>query len=375
MTSAETGVESAPVPEEQAQPDSDQKQIVYLWGAGATQAEISYSGADPVNLLMRDNDLGAGVATRILQKLPAGAKESFAADLGMDIEKLISLLAACNVAKYNQLAEDIRRLYFQDIASSLAAQVLQTPKLAIGLLSMHKSAAFNRIERLAGILTTNHDGLLQVAAQNVHGGVSIGVPFTSTDLVQVAGTNTPVILQLHGSFTWTFGIPLKVSLLTNASGYDVDTVWIPPAILKESKSYPFNKLAGMAYELLSKQCDVLRVVGSSLTQNDWNVLSMLFNAQRHRELTDGSPFRIELIMLPEAGDVIVDTCSYLQELTPIEHLSDGEGLADYKDKTTITDEMKNPLAFWMKQRVQFHYRNGHLGDALDPILAEIAGQP
>ena len=32
------------------------KQIVYLWGAGATQAEIDYLGAHTVNLLMRDSD-------------------------------------------------------------------------------------------------------------------------------------------------------------------------------------------------------------------------------------------------------------------------------------------------------------------------------
>ena len=50
-------------------------------------------------------------------------------------------------------------------------------------------------------------------------------------------------------------------------------------------------------------------------------------------------------------------------------------MADYKDNATVTDEMKNPLAFWMKEKVQFHYKNGDLGDALDPILAEIAGQP
>ncbi len=230
----------------------------------------------------------------------------------MDIEKLISLLATSCVKRYDNLAETIRKLYFEDICTSLAdAKVLLNPQLAIGLLTMHYDDQFKQQETLSGIITTNHDGLLQLAAQTVRTAVNLGIPFSSKDLILDTTGDAP-ILQLHGSFTWLFGLPLRVSLLSKMSSYSARTVWIPPTILKESKSYPFNKLSGLAYEILTKRCDVLRVVGSALTQNDWNVISLIFNAQRHKELTNGSPFRVELIMPHRAGTEIAKDCCILR---------------------------------------------------------------
>lgn len=349
------------------------KQIVYLWGAGATQAEISFRGAHHVNLLMRDSSLASGVATRILQQLPKKWQVSFGADQATDIEKLISLLAASAATTYQRLAQEIRQLYFNDICRHLAvAGVLSDPTLAIGILRMHKNELFARHETLSGIITTNHDGLLQLAAQRVHAEVDIGIPFASNEVTQSASRVAP-ILHLHGSFTWSFGVPLRVSLLSEHSQYSSETVWIPPAILKDSRHYPFNKLAGLAYELLAKRCDVLRVVGSSLTQNDWNVLSMIFHAQRHRELTNATPFRIELIMSQNAGVEIVKGCSYLRNLTPIGQLTDGE-FADWKEEQSVTPQMGNPLVYWMRQKIDFHSRRGDLGPApLEATLARIAG--
>jgi hypothetical protein len=355
-----------------AEPSHAPKQVVYLWGAGATQAEIAFLGARSVNLLMQDSTLGYGIATRILQQLPEERQSSFLTDQGTDIEKLISLLAASNVAAYEDLADKIRELYFEDICKSLAeAKILTNPSLAVALLELHANKDFEKQEVLSGIITTNHDGLLQLAAQRVHAHVNIGIPFDSGDLTP-SSLPAPV-LQLHGSFTWTFGLPVRVSLLAEKSAYSPDTVWIPPAILKESKSYPFNKLAGLAYEILSKSCDVLRVVGSSLTQNDWNVLSMIFNAQRHKELTNDTPFRVELIMPHEAGVQIARTCSYLRNLTPIGQLTDGD-FSDYKDEEAVTGDMKNPLFYWLKQKIQFHQHRGDLGTApLAPAMAQMAG--
>src|SRR2546430_11012965 len=94
-------------------------QVVYLWGAGATQAEVDYLGAKSVNLLMQDNARGYGVATRIVQRLPGDFRSSFETDQGTDIEKLISLLAASNIDKYHGLADHIRELYFEDICGAL----------------------------------------------------------------------------------------------------------------------------------------------------------------------------------------------------------------------------------------------------------------
>jgi hypothetical protein len=151
-------------------------------------------------------------------------------------------------------------------------------------------------------------------------------------------------------------------------------VWIPPTILKEAKNYPFNKLAGLAYELLSRQCDVLRVVGSALTQNDWNILSLIFNAQRQTELRKGAPFRIELIMSHDHGVTIKRECSYLKNLTPIGFLTDGD-FAVYKERVdSHTAEMKNPLFYWMKEKIGFHRNRGDLAEPLASAIAPIAGE-
>src|SRR5713226_1593415 len=106
-------------------------------------------------------------------------------------------------------------------------------------------------------------GLLQIASQQVHGSVDLGFPFSSGDFTPATSTDVPPILQLHGSFTWQFGVPPKAVRLRTHSRYPAETIWIPPSILKESRIYPFNKLVGLSYELLAKHCDVLRVVGSS----------------------------------------------------------------------------------------------------------------
>ena len=224
-------------------PKAPPKRVVYLWGAGATQGEISYSGATGINLAMQDSDLVEGVASRIVQRLERKWQAVFRTDKGVDIEKLISLLVASGVGDYEALAEEIRKLYFEEICATLAkTRVLSEPTLAIGLLELHQNDQLKAQETLAGIITTNHDGLLQVAAHKVYGAANLGMPFVSEELTS-STNDLPPILQLHGSFTWAFDLPVRVTPLGEGYTYSKDTIWIPPAILKESKSYPFNKLA------------------------------------------------------------------------------------------------------------------------------------
>lgn len=334
---------------------SEPKNVVYLWGAGATQAEVSYLGARPVNVLMRDNDqLGEGISTRILGRIGKAKCIPIDEDRGVDIEKLISLLTASGIDHYVSLAEEMRRRYFDEIRKSLSeAQVIGNPQLAIGLFQMHADLHFQReTETLSGFLTTNHDGLLQVASQAVFGGLNLGFPFASKCFS--SSELAPPILQLHGSFTWKFAVPIEVEQLKKTSKYAPDTIWIPPTILKESKNFPFNKMMGLAYELLSKKCDVLRVIGCSLTQNDWNILSLIFNAQRHREFVKGTAFRVELIMGHETGEAIKAECSYLRNVTPIGYLSEGQ-FDQYKEGNIPQDsDMRNAFAYWLSEKTAYH---------------------
>lgn len=350
--------------------------IVYLLGAGATQAEVDYLGAHPVNLLMRDSPDREGVASRVINRIRRQWRLFLGENEGVDLEKLISLLSACGVDSLSGLADDIRRRYFWDIRNSLVtAGIINSPKLAKGLFQMHEIENFKKTtEVMTGVITTNHDGLLQVASQQAFGEVNLGFPFASEDLKPTDTNDTPPILQLHGSFTWRFAVPIKVHKLRGDSPYSPDTSWIPPTILKESKNYPFNKVTALAYELLAKKCDVLRIIGSSLTQNDWNVLSLIFNAQRHREIVKGSAFKVELIVSDETGRGIAKQCSYLKNLTPIGFLSDGN-FAPYKNKKKpIPSEMKNVFAYWLKEKIYYHRKRGDFGTAnLPDSMAEIVG--
>lgn len=355
---------------------SQPKQIVYLFGAGATYAEVMYRGARQVNTLMSNIGSLEGVSSRILRQCGRTAL-AFGLDENVDVEKLISLLTASGVASHSKFADDLRQYYFEDLRTSLiAAKIVAQPKLAMALLEMHNHASFRtHVESLSGILTTNHDGLLQVASAKVLKSLNLGIPFESKEFTFSASEPLPPILQLHGSLTWKFAVPLKVNRLGTDSKYSRDTMWIPPMIQKETKSYPFNKLNALAYEVLSKQCDVLRVVGASLTQNDWNVLSLLFNAQRHRERTRKKGLSIELIMPQRAGLAIQNNSSYLNRTLVIGSLSDGH-FAEFQNwsekNPPVEQDLGNPFFYWLKQKISFHQRQNHFGETgIGPIMREI----
>ena len=229
------------------------------------------------------------------------------------------------------------------------------------------------VESLTGILTTNHDGLLQVASERVFGGVSLGFPFTSRDLSSDSPKRVPPILQLHGSFSWQFGLPPSITSLKRDSKYRANTMWIPPTVLKESKNYPFNKISGLAYEILSRRCDVLRIIGSSLTQNDWNILCLIFNAQRHRELRHRDPLRIELIMSRSSGEDIQGSCSYLKNTFPINHLSEGD-FSGYNEESIPADsELRNAFAYWLREKINYHRRRDEFDLPIGRWMTQIAG--
>lgn len=354
------------------------KQIVYLLGAGATQAEVNYAGAAAVNLLMRDDEElgGEGLSTTILKKLGDKGTPFVQAGRSMDVEKLISLLVTSGVDSQVQLAEQMRRLYFEEMCRRLVkAKIVRNPRLAKALLQMHHDEKFRaEVEQLSGVFTTNHDGLLQLAFESVYGAVDVGFPFVSDDITSAKPEAVPRLLQLHGSFSWKFGVPLHVATLRRGVKYSRKTVWIPPSVLKESKNYPFNKISAIAYEILAKRCDVLRIVGSSLTQNDWNILCLIFNAQRHRELVRERSFLIQLIMSRRSGKEIQTSCSYLKNTLPINALSEGD-FSLYEEGLPADPELNNVFAYWLKEKINYHVRRREFDTLpLTGAMAEISGR-
>lgn len=338
------------------------KKIVYIIGAGATQAEVVHAGHQ-INILMKENDLGPGISQKVLYG--ASLKKKRIRSLldieeETDIEKLITLLTATGTVQNIEYAEILRENYYIEIIKSINdAGILHNPELAKALLQMHTNKKFSGIEKLLGIISLNHDNLFQEASQTVHSYINLGFEFTSDDFICGNITKAPFLIQLHGSFSWRRHKSIHVVRIKPASRYDRSMTWIPPSILKETKDYPFNKLTGLAYELLA-DCDMLRIVGCSLSQNDWNLISLIFNAQNSQYNETKKCFKIELIMDIDNFDAFKKEISYLKDVTPIPHLDDGD-FSRYntpRDERERPSELDNPFEFWLKTKVKFHISEG-----------------
>jgi len=332
------------------------KKVVYIVGAGATQGEALFKGGEPFNLLMRDNKKlgGEGIASRVLKK--ARLKKKLVIDSEVDIEKLISLLSTTGDKKDMGMADKLRDLYRKEIVNGLnKVDILNKPTLALCLLDMHRNALFDgKVESLSGIISLNHDNLFQIASQEIYNGLNLGFHFRSSDFSEKKGI--PLIIQLHGCFGWLNEHPIKVRKLGLDDNNSERLLWIPPTILKESKEYPFNKLMGLAYELLLNKCDVLRIIGCSLSQNDWNLISLIFNTQHKQDSEAGDCFIIELIISHENGNQVKKDYSYLHNIIPIGHLRDGD-FSDYllqEQYPQDSSELDNPFMYWLNKKVLYH---------------------
>jgi hypothetical protein len=331
------------------------KKIVYLIGAGATQAEADFKGGK-INLLMKKTTThGDGISKKILRR--GGTKRRLGieldADEEIDIEKLISLLTASSIKEYREEADTLRKLYFEEVVDGLVnAEILDAPALAIGLLAMHRNQKLeSEAEILAGVISLNHDSLFQLAFQKIYNGINLGYRFKSNYFTDRLGEIPPVIM-LYGSFNWKSNVPIEVVKLEPKMMYSNEILWIPPSILKEAKDYPYNKLMGLAYDLLSFDCDILRIVGCSLSQNDWNILALLFNAQYNQLFYRNECFKIELIMTGKGCTTIKEECAYLHDVIPISFLTDGD-FSRYKG-TVTGSELDNPFKYWLREKIKYH---------------------
>ena len=187
------------------------KKVVYLFGAGATQAEASFRGGEKINMLMKDSDsLGDGISKRVLKKAGTDVLLDLPKDGKIDIEKLISLLANTGIEKYEGEAEKLRKLYFREILDGLSKTgVLYEPKLAIALLEMHKNEEYrDKIEVLSCIISLNHDNLFQTAMKKVYSALNLGFKCESKYYKISANHEIPMLIHLHGAFNWLNGLPI-----------------------------------------------------------------------------------------------------------------------------------------------------------------------
>lgn len=94
-----------------------------------------------------------------------------------------------------------------------------------------------------------------------------------------------------------------------------DALWIPPGVDKKKENFQFNFLWGKAFDFLM-ECNVLIVIGCSLSRNDWGLIPMIYTALRLSG--NNSTFEIEIIDFLDKGQKIKDDYPYLKIKTIIE---------------------------------------------------------
>ena len=285
--------------------------VVYLVGAGASQGCVQ-SVDSPHGILMRD--LGKPLHKKLRELVTNGFSGddslvnlvNSVIDDTTDFEHIITFLGDAPSLLHRQFAEamrgafeDVLRERLSLIIEETEGDVLRLYKVLLDIYNIKKCP-----EVLQGIITTNYDEFMEGAIEHIgNRPVDFGIRVEPSS--QQPGRFR--LLKLHGSFGWRDAWP--ISRWKN----DDNTLWIPPGIQKAKQAYPFNVLWGLAREMLS--CDVLRIIGFSLTANDWDLISLLFT-MRHVNFTTRP--QIEMIDAPQNVEQLKENYPYLELLSMLE---------------------------------------------------------
>lgn len=267
----------------------NKKRVAYLFGTGASQAEASLA-SDSVSLLM--SNVKDGIYKKITNSKTRGIRELIneLAGENVDVEQLITLYESSGNKKHKRFAKLLKEYFREEIQeqiSKLDTGGRFSPNLYSALIDMHELEDFD--EELMGIMTLNYEDLIERAVERVKGAVNYSFELTKMPI----GTEIDeiLVLKLHGSFNWKNEFPIS---LRNNLKEEEDILWIPPGVEKHREKYPFNIIWGKAQELLD--CDILRIVGCSLSRNDWHLVSLLYITQKLNR--NGKEYIIEIINCP-----------------------------------------------------------------------------
>ena len=251
------------------------KKVLYLIGAGATHSEANLYD-DSIKILT--SDISEGIRQKIiknkLKRLSTITNELMGDNV--DIEQLITLYETSGIYKYSKIAKDLRKLFREEVLERIEKLPANfTPRLLSSLIDMYNVEDYD--EELIGFLTLNYDDFIEAALQNIIGSLYYNVLIVNRHKkLKITNSSVPV-LKLHGSFNWKNEFPIKLIMESKIKNSD-NVLWIPPGVLKRREQYPFNLLWGKAKELL--YCDILRVIGCSLSRNDWELVSLLQTTQK-----------------------------------------------------------------------------------------------
>jgi hypothetical protein len=310
------------------------KRITYLFGAGATHAEIldlqnSEDVAVDARFLDQNGLLISNVSKRVMKR--AQSNSEFKRDVQqvtyragpVNIELLISLITSPRIPNAEFKAKHLKELVQKDIT-----RVLSKWKkgfwLHKALLELH--SLVSNVERVLGVISLNYDGVLDEAYKTIF---RRKPNYCHTSSI---GEDFP-LLKLHGSFDWTrvgkYGRPRAIPI-------------IPLGINKNYLIPPYNFIWSRALEVLS-QCDILRIVGCSLSQNDLGLLDLLFKAHLERS----KPIEIQIVNSQKEGERIKYDYGFFPGIvTP----KDIEGSLIADEVIDADPDVANPFRIWLRAK-------------------------
>jgi len=307
--------------------DAKPSRIVYLFGAGATHAELH--NIDP-DLIDKKNCglLVSHVSSRVIER--ARRDPQYLADVEMvsgtagslNIELLISLIENSKIPGWEYKTKKLKDLVREDIEQILSMSITRRFYLHKALFELHEHPTTQRKERLAGLISLNYDHILDNAYEQYHGS-----PPYCFSLDQPLSADDVPLLKLHGSFNWK-----DVKIRGKRRNIDI----IP---LGSNKNYihpPYGCIWNQALQTLIG-CDTLRVIGCSLSQNDIHLIDLLFKAHLER----GTPFEIEIIAREDVGEGIRSNYGFFPALRT---------LTQIKDNLVPETKPENPFKTWLKYK-------------------------
>ena len=303
---------------------SKPKKIVYLFGAGATHAELS--NYDPTLIAKGKVLLMKEVSRRVIEKARLSKRYLAGVDMvsgtggSLNIESLISLIENSKIHDWEFKARHLKRLVRKDIEG-----ILTTPRtthfyLHKALVEFHTLKMIAPKERAIGLISLNYDSVLDAAYQEYWEDPNYCF---SLEPNQLQARRIP-LLKLHGSFNWS-------DVLIRGRQRTIEI--IPFGSNKNYLHAPYSFIWNRALEVLV-DCDILRVIGCSLSPNDAHLIDLLFKAHLER----GEKFDIEIIDRDSAGEEIRKNYGFLpaiRTLTTIPELSIPERDPDNAFKTWL----------------------------------------
>lgn len=326
--------------------------IIYLFGSGATSGELQ------LKFKYQDNPTSVtNIAKNVLEKSQKNQGNywkiidnlEITGDEYIDIETLISLFEFGEVKKkkFRHLADELRKLYREYLIEKTCIDI--DPILTKILLKIHKDYC-NEMgasgERLLGIITTNYDDLIEKSFcdKRTYQGLNYSYPFESEKYE--CNVAAPFLLKLHGSFNWSIS---EKELRTIDVDPKIDNTngWVPPSIFKNPENeYIFDSIWNLAEHFL-RNCDLLRVVGCNLRNEDFALLGLIFRCQQSWYEKGKSPFSIQLIIPQNSAERMIERLPFLVKFEMIDKLLSQDNYESYQ-----SHKKPNPYHIWINDIIE-----------------------